>query len=831
MASPTATHDELGDVSGRAMDLAKGGVLILLRTGGLFLGLLVGFLVIGWVATLLLAPATAGVSNSVGFGVAVPEDVELAGLDQTSTVYAADGSVIAVLHDEVDRTVISLDQIPPHVQNAVIAAEDRRFWEHDGYDVEGLGRALLENIESRGVSQGGSTITQQLAKSEVGDEVTLQRKLTEIAFAMALERELTKEQILERYLNQVYFGEGAYGIAAAAEEFFGKPVDQLSAAEAATLAGQIRQPGTTNPRDFPEISLRRRNQTLAAMAEEGWLTVEEAQSEMQAPLTVVPKVVEQPSDPYIAEAVKQEFYTLEAFGADRLERNEALLNGGLEIFTSFDPRLQQIAEDVVLSYFPEPTPTAALASVDPRTGQIRAIFGGTDFDTEQFNFATQGRRQPGSGWKPFVMATALEIGFSPSLRLPGNSPTRFETGDEWEDRGVDNFGGANYGSLTMRQALVSSVNTAFAQLMLIVGPENVVSLAESLGINTNAALAGPSGEPIINPSIALGGLTVGVTPLEMAGAYTVFANAGAWVEPSLIDRVTDQQGNVLYERDTTATQILDPTVNEIMVDTMQQVVCCGTASRASIADMGWRAGGKTGTSQINADAWFTGYTPVLSTSVWVGHPEGRIPMSGVSSGRQPSQIWQDFMSAALEGVEPIDFPTEPPGGLPSTDDVEEGEVQVPDVRGMQEFDAYRELADVGLGATTTEVASERPAGSVVWQSPRGGSVVPGGDVITLGISTGSAPPEPTEAAPETEEPEAPPTTEPTAAPDPTAPAGPTENPDPQAPLPNPDPEPAPEPPPSQPRPDPEPPPAPPPPPPPPPEPGPAAPPTPASRPD
>jgi penicillin-binding protein 1A len=788
----------------RTAAIARGGVLILLRTGGLAVGLVVGFLVVGWVATLVLAPAASGLVNSVGFGIQVPPEVELAGLDQTSTVYAADGSTIAVLHDEVDRTVISLDDVPPHVQNAVVAAEDRRFWEHEGYDVEGLGRALLENVRDRGVSQGGSTITQQLAKSEVGDDISLQRKVAEIAFARALESQLTKEEILERYLNQVYFGGGAYGIAAAAEEYFAKDVADLTPAEAATLAGQIRSPGATDPRNFPDIAVRRRDATLRAMVEEGWLDAAELDRWLETPLEIAPRVIETPADPYIAEAVKQEFYTLEVFGADRLQRNEVLLNGGLEIHTSFDPGLQQIAENTVLEYFPESSPTAAVASVDPRTGQIRAIFGGTDFDTEQFNFATQGRRQPGSSWKPFVMATALEIGFSPSMLLPGASPTRFPTGDTWETEGVQNFGGASYGPLTMRQSLVRSVNTAFAQLMLIVGPENVVSLAQSLGVNTAAATGG-----IINPSIALGGLNVGVTPLEMAGAYAAFANAGAWVRPSLIDRVTDQQGTVLYERDITPTQIFDPVVNEIMVDTMTDVVTSGTATRSSIrGETGWRSAGKTGTSQTNADAWFVGYTPVLSTAVWVGHPEGRIAMNGVSSGRQPSQIWHDFMLAALQDIEPIEFPTEPPGGY-TAPAAAEGEVELPDLRGLDELEALRELADMGLAGDTTEVASDRPAGTVVWQSPRGGTVVPGGSQVTLGISTGRAPPVPTAVAPDptaTASEPPPPTV------DPNAPAEPTENPNPQDPLPpppaaEPEPEPQPEPEPAPPPPPPAPPPA------------------------
>ncbi|HUG86471.1 MAG TPA: transglycosylase domain-containing protein, partial [Euzebya sp.] len=763
---------------------ARSGALVLLRTSGLLLSLLIGFVVIAWVATLLLAPAASGVVNSVGFGVQVPPEVQLAGLDQTSTVYAADGSVLAVLHDEVDRTVLSFEEIPEHVRNAVVAAEDRRFWEHDGYDVEGLGRALLENVQSRGVSQGGSTITQQLAKSEVGDAVSIQRKLTEIAFAMALERELTKEEILERYLNQVYFGGGAYGIAAAAQEYYGVDVGQLSPAQAATLAGNIRSPGATDPRNFPEIAQRRRDQTLVTMVEEGWLAEDQLQSELDSPLGIIARVVDRPADPYIAEAVKQEFYTLETFGPDRLSRNEVLLRGGLEIHTSFDPRLQAIAQQVVTEYLPEAAPTAALAAIDPRTGAIRAIYGGSDFETEQFNFATQGRRQPGSSFKPVVMATALEMGFSPSLSLPGASPTRFETGDEWEDDGVVNYGGGSYGPTPMRQALVRSLNTAFAQLILIVGVENVVDMGRQMGVNMSAATA-----DILNPSLALGGFEIGVTPLEMAGAYSTFAYGGARVQSGLIDRVEDQQGNIVYQRDTAPTQILDFATNEIMVDTMQDVVCCGTAPRASISEIGWRAGGKTGTAQSNADAWFIGYTPVLSTAVWMGHPEGRVPMPGETGGNVPARIWHDFMIAALEGVEPVEFPAEPPGGT-LAQDVGEGEVVLPDLREMDEYEALAALAELGLQPATTEVDSERARGTVVFQSPRAGNAVPLGSTVTVGISTGTPPPPPQAAAP-TEEPT---TEEPTeATPDPSEPAGPTENPPEPAPAPRPEPVPQPEP--------------------------------------
>ncbi len=799
-----------------ALRYARGGVLILIRTAALFAGVLAGFLVLFWVASLVFPPAVASVTSSAGFGVQVPEDVALAELDQTTTVYAADGSVLAVLHDEVDRTVVPLEQVPIHVQNAIITSEDRRFWEHDGYDLEGIGRAAFQLVEQGGeVTQGGSTITQQLAKSEVGDDLSIQRKLTELAFAIALERELDKEEILERYLNQVYFGWGAYGIEAAAQEYYGVGVADLTVDQAATLAATIRNPSDYDPRRNPDIVLDRRNRVLEGMVEEGYLDPEDLDELLARPLGVIPNVVETPADPYIAEAVKQEFYTLEEFGETRLERNEVLLNGGLEIYTSYDPHLQQVAEEVVLSYLPDEAPTAALAAVDPRTGAIRAIFGGTDFNREQYNFATQGRRQPGSSFKPIVMATALEMGFSPSLMLPGTSPTRFPTGDEWETEGVVNYGGASYGPTSMRNALIRSLNTAFAQLILIVGVDNVVEMGRRMGYNMDAATNG-----IFNPSIALGGFDVGVTPLEAASAYGTFAYGGARVPASLIDRVVDRQGNVLYERDTTPDQVLDFTTNQIMVETMQQVVCCGTAPRASIASEGWRAGGKTGTAQRNADAWFIGYTPVLSTAVWMGHPEGRVPMPGETGGNVPARIWHDFMVRALEGVEPVDFPDAPPGG--DARPPVEGEVEVPDVRGMEELEALRELADAGLSATVNEVPSERPAGTVVFQTPRPGNIVEAGTTVTLGVSTGVAPPEATEA-PTTEEP-----TE-TEAPETPPPPDPTDNPDPQSPLPRPEPGPPPAPPPpTDPQPQPQPPPGPQPPPPAPQPPPPAPPPPPAT---
>ncbi len=726
-----------GSPTGAARAMAAGtkrGVLFVLRASGLIAGLAAGMAMVFWAGALLLAPAASSLGSSLAVGVQVPRAVQLAGLDQTSSVYAADGTLLAILHDEIDRTIVTLEQVPVHVRDAVITAEDRRFWEHEGYDVQGIARALVQNAEEGDFSQGGSTITQQLAKSEVGADLSIQRKLAELAYALALERQFSKEEILERYLNQVYFGAGAYGIAAAAVEFFGVNVELLTIEQGATLAGMIRNPSTSDPRRNPDVAVQRRNATLEGMGDLGYLQPTVAQDLQSLPLSVIPQVNEDPLDPYIAEAVKQEFYDNPVFGATRLERNELLLNGGLRIFTSFDPRLQALAQQAVLDHLPNAAPTAALASVDPRTGQIRAIFGGTDFNVEQFNFATQGRRQPGSSFKPIVMATALEMGFPLDLPLSGASPALFPTGDEWEEEGVENYGGASYGVVDLQSALIRSINTAFAQLVLIVGIDNALETGQQMGIDVEAASAG-----VHNPSIALGGFSNGVTPLEMASAYGTFAFAGAHVPASLIDRVETADGTVIFERNSAPHQVFSSATNEAMISTMQSVVTGGTATRAQVD--GWRVGGKTGTAQTNADAWFIGYTPVLSTAVWMGHPEGRIPMPGETGGNVPARIFRQFMTAALEGIEPIPFPQVAPNAdRPPV----QGEVAVPDVRGMDEEEALLTLRGTNLQPEVSVVDNSARAGTVVWQSPIGGSVAPSGTVVRLGVSSGRAPATPSD---------------------------------------------------------------------------------------
>lgn len=704
------------------------------RAAGITAGGIAGMLVLLMLAALLSPVAARSAIRAMELGIAPPEQAAvLPSLAQRSVLFAGDGSVVAVVHDEIDRKVVGLSSIPKHVQQAVTTAEDRRFWEHQGYDRDSIARAILANFRAGEIVQGGSTITQQIAKSAVGNEQTLERKLNELAYAVALERVFTKEQLLERYLNQVYFGWGAYGIAAAAEEYFGvSDPAQLRVEQGALLAGIIRSPGRLDPRRHPQEALGRRNYVLQDMAKLGYLTQAQADFVVRTPLGVLPPRVNAPVDPYLVEAAKQEFLGNPAFGPDRQARSALFFRGGLRIETSIDLRLQQIARDAVAQYLRNPSgPTAAIAAVDPRDGRILAIYGGSDFDQAQYNLATQGRRQPGSSFKPFVMATAVARGYPTSYRLAGNSPLILRGSGlaEWSRRGVSNYGGSDYGRIAMDTALIKSVNTAFAQLITIVGTDPVVETARAMGINIDEAMGG-----VRNPAIALGGLQHGVTPLEMASAYSTFANGGSHVAASLINKVTGPDGIVIYERKPQPQQVLEPSVNATMVDVMQQVVTDGTGTRAQLHD--WDAAGKTGTTTGNADAWFIGYVPVMSTAVWMGYPQGQIPMPGRTGGSVPAAIWRAFMTRALEGTAAVGFPsTLGPGAMATSETV-----TVPNVVGMSETEALRALAEARLIGVTHPVSSSSPTGTVVRQRPRAGSTTQTRSAVRISVSTDDAPP-------------------------------------------------------------------------------------------
>ena len=571
-------------------------------------------------------------------------------LEERSTVLAADGSALAMLHDGINRRVVPLAEVPEVLRQAVLAAEDKDFWDHGGYDVAAMARALAANVQAREVTQGGSTISQQVAKQNfVGNEQSVVRKAKELLYAVALERRLTKDQLLERYLNQVYFGSQAYGVAAAAEEFFGADVKDVTLEQAALLAGLIRAPAALDPRTDPESAVSRRNQVLRAMAEEGYISGEAASDAGARPVEVLPAHPAPVSDPFAVEAVKREFLANPAFGATEEERRQQLLAGGLQIRTTLDPRLQDAAR-TALGYVSEDL-GSALVALDPRTGAVLAVHDSGEAGDGHFDVATQGQRGPGSTFKPLAAAAALEAGMPQSQFLVGDGPIELTYKGAPGPWGVDNFGGVQHGPVLLADAVIKSINTAFAQVGVAVGPEKIADVARRMGIDVDRALGPPEAR---GPAVALGGLSHGVSPLELASAYGTFASGGTHVRPYLIAQVLGPDGKERYRSEPVPEPALDPAVNGILVDILQDAVAQGTGAGASLP--GWAPLGKTGTSEEGADAWFVGAVPVLSAAVWVGHPSSTAPVPGLTGGAVAAPVWREFMRAALRGVSPTDFP-------------------------------------------------------------------------------------------------------------------------------------------------------------------------------
>ena len=674
---------------------------------------------------------------------------------QTSQVLAADGTVLAELHGEQDRREVSLDEVSDDLVKAVVAIEDRRFFVHAGVDGPAIVRAALKDVSSGAVEEGGSTLTQQYVKNTMtGADRTLKRKLKEAVLAYELEQRYSKQQILERYLNTVYFGRGAYGVDAAAQRYFGVDAGHLSLVEAAQLAGMIASPSRFDPFDHPDAAAARRGQVLDALVDTGQLTTAQADAARGADL---PLSTAQDTDhvraPYFVDEVKRRLQhdpdgRFAVLGSDVDARADRLFTGGLKIVTTLDPSAQSAAEHAVGSVLTDQAdPSAALVATDPTTGAVRALVGGRDFYGDdphaQFNLATQGRRQPGSSFKPVVLATALSRGVSLDRMFPGGDCVAFPQIPGWE-QGVCNYAHIAYPSMTLRQATVDSVNTVYARLSVEVGPSAIVDEAHTLGFTD-------VNDPVY--SIALG--SEEVSPLEMAGGYGTFANGGTYHAPYLIARIEAPDGTVLYRHDDTGTKALDPAVAYLVTQALQDVVARGTGVRAQIDRP---QAGKTGTSQDSADAWFVGYTPDLVASVWVGFPSGRIPMvpprtrALVEGGRWPAEIWHAFATQALAGSPKVDFqapdvnlvhvkvdvtrnclpnPYTPPdlietrdflAGTAPTEQCSEPSGppvdDVPSVVGLPKDVAARLLRDQGFGVDVREVASPRfPSGIVAKQRP------------------------------------------------------------------------------------------------------------------
>jgi penicillin-binding protein 1A len=573
----------------------------------------------------------------------------LPAIDQRSTLLAVDGSTLGVLHDGINRQLVPLDEVPQVLRQAVLAAEDKGFWDHGGYDGEAMARALLANVRAGEVTQGGSTISQQLAKQNFsGGEQSVLRKAKELLYAVAIEERLSKEQLFERYLNQVYFGSQAYGVVAAAEEFFGASLKQLTVEQAALLAGLIRAPAALDPRTDPDSATIRRNQVLRSMASLGAISRETAADAAAKPVEVLPARPADGTHRFIVEAAKREFLANPAFGTTEAERRHLLLTGGLEIRTTINPNLQQAARTALGSV--SDRLGSSLVAVDPRTGAVRALHNAGTAASNQFDVAMQGRRPPGSTFKPLAAAAALEAGMPQTQYLVGDGPIELDYRGAPQPWRVNNFEGEQHGPVALADAVIYSVNTAFAQIGVAVGPGKIADVARRLGIDVERAM-GPA--EARGPAVALGGLSNGVSPVELASAYGAFAAGGAHTAPYLIERVVDRSGRELYKATPALRPVLDEAVNGILVDILQDAVAEGTGSAASLP--GWEPLGKTGTSEKGADAWFVGATPVLSAAVWVGHPEGTEPVRGLTGGSVAAPAWGRFMTTALRGFPPVTF--------------------------------------------------------------------------------------------------------------------------------------------------------------------------------
>ena len=582
-------------------------------------------------------------------------------LAQTSTVYDADGEVVEQLYGVQNRFVVGLDDVDPTLRDAVVAIEDHRFEEHRGLDFEAIGRAAVENAKTLSIQEGGSTITQQLIKNTyIAQEQryipSFQRKFVEGSLAWQYEKEHSKEEILEQYLNTVYFGANAYGAEAAAKTYFNKKAADLTLPESALLAGIINLPGVYDPFADPETAKKRRDVVLDRMLEYGYVTQKEHDEAVGTGLDLSRgRVAYENDNEYFLNAVRKEL--AEEYGDD------AVYEGGLKIYTTLDPELQGMADDAVDSVVDPASgdPSASLVSVDPGTGAVRAMVGGSDFRQVKFNLATEAHRQSGSAFKPFVFAEAVDQGISPeTMYVSEHLEVPME--DEPRPYVVDNYDFIERGPIDLDKAMADSDNTVFVQLALDLGLQSVVDMAHDLGIES---------EVDAYPSTAIGGLRVGVTPLEMASAYSTFANAGTHMEPYLVQKVTreeDGEEETVEEHRLVGDEALSQDEAAVVTDSLRGVVEDGTASfyHDLEDEIGRPAAGKTGTSNEFIDAWFVGYVPQLSTSVWVGYPNERRSMVNINGLEEingenyPLDIWSQYMQGAVQKFPVQQFDTPSP---------------------------------------------------------------------------------------------------------------------------------------------------------------------------
>ena len=603
--------------------------------------------------------------TAFSYGAVVAVGQQVAGLDPLKQqhqqvdgyVYAGDGhTILAVLRGSQSRVLVQSDQISAWMKQAIVATEDRRFYEHRGVDIRGMARAFWADIRKKGAVQGGSTITQQFVKNQLtGSRRSITRKLKEAALAWQLEQRWSKDKILTAYLNTIYFGNGTYGIEVAARTYFGHNARKLTAWEAALLAGIPADPSLYDPVAHPQAARHRRTTVLRLMLQQNVISPADYRRYVREPMPKPQDVhlsgVVGQNAPYFGEYVKQQL--IRNLGAKRV------FGGGYRVYTTIDLRLQKLATDAIHKWLPSPDgPQAALVTINPSTGAVLAMVGGSNFHQSQFNLAVQGERQPGSAFKPFVLAAALKQGISPLTTFTSKPISIFLGNRYWS---VHNYEGEYLGPINLVKAISASDNAVFAQLTRAVGPSAVAKTAQQLGILSP-----------LRSYFAIGLGVEAVNPLEMARAYGTFANGGYRIdgslfgdEPRAVTKIDDASGQQIYENAPVKKPVLSAAEDALITQLLQGVVTSGTGTAAALADR--PVAGKTGTTENYGDAWFVGYTPQLVTAVWVGYPNGLRPMlteyhgRAVAGGTFPAQIWKTFMQSALTALRsaPEGFATPP----------------------------------------------------------------------------------------------------------------------------------------------------------------------------
>ncbi|MEU3210968.1 penicillin-binding protein [Nocardiopsis alba] len=760
-------------------------------------------MIVGVVAGLLVAalalPAVGGLgitARNVAAGfLEMPSQLETPPPPQRSTIYDRDGGVIAEIFDQ-NRELVEFDDISPVMRDAILAIEDSRFYDHGGLDVSGTLRAAVRTMG--GNTEGASSITQQYVKNvqieaatsqeelDHAREETIARKIRELRYAIALEQRMTKDEILEGYLNIAYFSDGAYGVESAAQHFFQVPASELKLDQAATIAGLVRYPYLYNPRFFPEQTEERRNVVLDRMVVTGAITEEEAEEakkvELDLELDTPPNGCVPSDQPFFCDYVVQEIEQDERFGPNETERARWLRTAGLEIHTTLDPQTQEAGQAAVDKWVPrenESRKVAAQAVIEPGTGHILGMMQSRNYGPDEsklgetsINFTTDSDRggssgfQAGSTFKAITLAAALDEGlpFSTSFNSPSSTTVSGQTscnGGRLESWSLSNAGDSNAGNHNMISGTKASSNTFFAQLQARVGLCDTIKMAERLGLQrADGTLFTENENTLANSSFTLG--SEEVSPMRVANAYATFASGGMYCEPQAITKIEDRQAGTTIDIEPECERAISEDVADGTAYLLSQTFNGGTAASLGI---GRPAGGKTGTTDGSAAAWFAGFTPQMASAVFVGDPRGpqQYPLRNVTIGSRhfpvvygatiPGPIWQETMRGAHEGLETRRLASAP-GSFGSTseprssDEDDDGDEEaspasddggVPNVIGMSETAAVAQLEDAGysVNVSGTTLRSSEPSGSVAAINPDPGRRLPKGATVIVFLSDGS----------------------------------------------------------------------------------------------